>query len=113
MNQLGSKYIYTWKCQKESPCVAIFILNKQKCHFFLFSSTKSENRRVKQALPGWGPWGALVSVEGEVVGKGCKRVILCKFCIPMYVNAKMIPVETLPGMGKQVMKENDRGGEFK
>jgi hypothetical protein len=35
---------------KETPCVAI--LNKQKCH--LFSSTKSENRRVEQVLPGGG-----------------------------------------------------------
>jgi hypothetical protein len=30
----------------------------------------------------------------------------------MYVNGKMIPVETIPGMGGQVIKENDGGGEF-
>jgi hypothetical protein len=37
----------------ETPCVTTFISNKQKCHFilFLFSSTKSENRRVEQVLP--------------------------------------------------------------
>jgi hypothetical protein len=53
MNQFGMKYTYAWKQHKESPCVAIFISNTQKCHVFLlifvFSSTKPENKRV---LPG-------------------------------------------------------------
>jgi hypothetical protein len=31
----------------------------------------------------------------------------------MYVNGKMIPVETIPGMGREELKENDRRGEFK
>jgi hypothetical protein len=32
----------------------------------------------------------------------------------MYVNAEMIPVETIPGIwGGGSIKENDRGGEFK
>jgi hypothetical protein len=30
----------------------------------------------------------------------------------MYVNAKMIPVETVPGMGR-VMKDSSGQGEFK
>jgi hypothetical protein len=30
----------------------------------------------------------------------------------MYVNAKMIPVETVPGTGGGEMKENGGGGEF-
>jgi hypothetical protein len=30
----------------------------------------------------------------------------------MYVNAKMIPVETAPGSGQEGVKENDRGGEL-
>jgi hypothetical protein len=30
----------------------------------------------------------------------------------MYVNAKMIPVKTIPGIGGRVMKENGGGGEF-
>jgi hypothetical protein len=30
----------------------------------------------------------------------------------MYVNGKMIPVETIPGMVTGI-KENDGGGEFK
>jgi hypothetical protein len=31
----------------------------------------------------------------------------------MYVNGKMIPVETIPGMRGRGIKENGRGGEFK
>jgi hypothetical protein len=31
----------------------------------------------------------------------------------MYVNGKMIPAETVPGMGVEGIKENDGGGEFK
>jgi hypothetical protein len=31
----------------------------------------------------------------------------------MYVNGKMRPVETIPGMGKGEIKENDGGGELK
>jgi hypothetical protein len=32
--------------------------------------------------------------------------ILCT----LYVNGKMIPVETIPGMGKGRIKKNDGGG---
>jgi hypothetical protein len=52
----------------------------------------------------------LLSLGGEVVGtgrrgeevvrKGVGRGIQCKYCVHMYVNAKMIPVETVPGMGE-------------
>jgi hypothetical protein len=31
----------------------------------------------------------------------------------MYVNGKMRPVETVPGMGRGRIKENDGGDEFK
>jgi hypothetical protein len=31
----------------------------------------------------------------------------------MYVNGKMIPVETIPGIGEGRMKENGGGDEFK
>jgi uncharacterized protein with ACT and thioredoxin-like domain len=30
----------------------------------------------------------------------------------MDVNGKRIPVETIPGMGEERIKENDGGGEF-
>jgi predicted RNA-binding protein YlqC (UPF0109 family) len=32
----------------------------------------------------------------EVMGKGGRRVNTVKECVYMYVNAKMIPVETIP-----------------
>jgi hypothetical protein len=31
----------------------------------------------------------------------------------MYVNAKMIPAETIPGMGEGGIKESSGGGKFK
>jgi hypothetical protein len=31
----------------------------------------------------------------------------------MYVNRKLIPVEIIPGMGREGIKENGGGGEFK
>jgi hypothetical protein len=31
-------------------------------------------------------------------------------CVDMYVNAKMIPVETIPGMGVGGIKESSGGG---
>jgi hypothetical protein len=31
----------------------------------------------------------------------------------MYVNGKIIPVETMSGMGIWGIQRNDRGGEFK
>jgi hypothetical protein len=31
----------------------------------------------------------------------------------MYINAKMIPVETVPGIRGGEMKENSGGGKFK
>jgi hypothetical protein len=30
----------------------------------------------------------------------------------MYINGKMRPVETIPGMGEEGIKENDGGGDF-
>jgi hypothetical protein len=42
----------------------------------------------------------LVTVGGERRrGKGIGGQIWCKYCLHMYVNGKMIPVETIPGMG--------------
>jgi hypothetical protein len=31
----------------------------------------------------------------------------------VYVNVKMIPVETIPGMGQEWIKESSGGGKFK
>jgi hypothetical protein len=43
---------YVKKCHKETSYVAI----KQAKMSFLFSFTKSENRRTEQGLPGAGKW---------------------------------------------------------
>jgi hypothetical protein len=40
-------------------------------------------------------------------------LLWCKYCVHMYVNGKMRPVEMIPGMGRGRIKENDGGGEFK
>jgi hypothetical protein len=62
MKQFGQ---YVWKQHKDSPCIAIFISNYQNFYVFLFilygfSSTKLENKRVKQVLSG----GEEVEEEG-------------------------------------------------
>jgi hypothetical protein len=38
---------------------------------------------------------------------------ISKYCIYMCVYGKMIPVETIPGVGGGRVKENGGGGEFK
>jgi hypothetical protein len=52
-------------------------------------------------------------VRGErIQGKEVRGRIWCKYSVCMYVNGKMSPVETIPGMGRQGMKGNGGGGEF-
>jgi hypothetical protein len=46
---------------------------------------------------------------GMFWGKGIGRWIWCKKCIHMYVNAKMIPAETIPGIGVEGKGEQWRG----
>jgi hypothetical protein len=43
MNQFRIENIHTWKCNNETPCIAI--LNKQKCLF-----SKKKDRKVEQVL---------------------------------------------------------------
>jgi hypothetical protein len=44
-------------------------------YLYLFSSTKSENRREDQVLQEWRRLGGLILVGGgEEVGKGCRRI---------------------------------------
>jgi hypothetical protein len=56
----------------------------------------SEDRKTEHILS----WEVL-PVEGE--GEG-ERVwdgkCVCKYCVPIYVNGKMISVESIPGMGE-------------
>jgi hypothetical protein len=50
---------------------------------------------------------------GGGVGEKGRRVNALQKCVHLYVNAKMIPVETTPviRVGGRI-KENSRGGEF-
>jgi hypothetical protein len=77
--------------------------------YYVFSSIKSENRRAEQVLPRE-EWVAGTSGRGEVIGKGVGGCICCKQCIHVYVNAKMIPVETSRNLGRVDGKEKRRGG---
>jgi hypothetical protein len=71
--------------------------------FSLFSPTQLEKRRVEQVLP---IGGRLAPVRGgRCWGKGVGDGIQCKYCVHTYVNAKMIPVETTPGIGGGWMNE--------
>jgi hypothetical protein len=75
MNQFKLQYIYTQKCHKETPCIAI--LNKQKCHSFLLQNGRT------------GVWnrlclGDLVPVGGERMWRkgeedeyGTNTVLIC------------------------------------
>jgi hypothetical protein len=38
-------------------------------------------------------------VRGRRCGKGVGGWIWCKYCAHMYVNGKMMSVETIPGVG--------------
>jgi hypothetical protein len=42
--------------------------------------------------------GVGTSGRGEVEGKGGRKVNIVQKCVHMYVNAKMIAVETIVGM---------------
>jgi hypothetical protein len=53
--------------------------------------------------------GVGTSGSREEVG----RVNICKYCVHIHVNGKMISVETVPGMRGGGIKENGGGGEFK
>jgi hypothetical protein len=64
--------------------------------FFCFSYTKSENRRVEQVLPGRGGLVPLGRGRREQKDEGVG--IWCKYCVHMYINGKMVSVETITRM---------------
>jgi hypothetical protein len=45
------------------------------------------------------------------MGKGREMVNIVKYYVYMYINGKMVSVETIPGMGEG--EDNNRGDEFK
>jgi hypothetical protein len=42
--------------------------------------------------------GGWYQSKGEEVGKRCRRMNTYKYCVHMYVNGKMRPVESIPEM---------------
>jgi hypothetical protein len=47
-------------------------------------------------------WGDWYQWQGGRDGKSVWEGIWCKYCVHMYVNGKMRPLETIPGMGEGV-----------
>jgi hypothetical protein len=72
--------------------------------FFFFHKIREQESRTGIV------WRGSVAVESKDMEKGCGRWIWCKYCVSMYVNGKERPVETIPGMGRWEIKENDGGG---
>jgi hypothetical protein len=72
--------------------------------FFQRWRTGMQNR---SCLGSWYQW------EGEDIKKGCRKVNMEEILCTMYVNGKMRDIETIPGIGRWGIKENDGGDEFK
>jgi hypothetical protein len=66
MNQFRLSYIYTWKCHKETPCIAI--LRKLKCLFCCCYKIGEQEGRTDPV------WVVGTSANREDVGKEYKRV---------------------------------------
>jgi hypothetical protein len=66
-----------------------------------------ENRRIEQVV-----FGELVPVGGGGCEKVCRKWILCKHCVQMWISGKMRHVETIPGMGGRGDKGEWWKGEF-
>jgi hypothetical protein len=74
------------------PRKPVYSYLKQKCHFL---NTKTENRSAEQVLS-----GGLVQVGGgRIWGEDVGGWTWCKYCVHMYANDKMRPVETILGIG--------------
>jgi hypothetical protein len=72
-------------------------LKHQKCHIFL-SFTKQKGRT-----------GPALGVGNREREEGVGGRISCRYCVYIYVNRKIIPVETIPGMQGGELRKNGRG----
>jgi hypothetical protein len=100
--------------QGTSLCSSLYLkLAKMSCFsfyllcFFLYKIREQEGGTG--STWGGGLGGGTGGME-DVVGKGAGGWIWCKQCIHVYVNAKMIPVETSRNLGRVDGKEKRRGG---
>jgi hypothetical protein len=80
---------------------------KTSFFFFFFSYTKIRKPEGRTGLT-WGIGNCGKRGEGGEKEKEDK----CVYCVHMYVNGKIISVQTITGMGEGQMK-NSRGGESK
>jgi hypothetical protein len=60
----------------------------------IYFLTKPENRRAEQILSE----GLIPVGGGRKWGKGVGGLIWYKYCVYIYENGKLKPVETIPGM---------------
>jgi hypothetical protein len=67
-------------------------------------STTSENKRTEKILHGGGVGTG---------GPGSRRMNMVQIMYTLYVDANMIPVETVPRIKGGGMKESSGEGEFK
>jgi hypothetical protein len=79
---------------------------------YLLSSTKSENKREEKVLYKGKGWHSSERGGGGRSGYA-GEFLWCKKCVHMYVNAKMVPVETILGIRSGGIKESPGRGEFK
>jgi hypothetical protein len=75
--------------------------------FFFFHKIREQEGRT-------GPLWRLLPVRGgRMWAKGVGEWIWCKYCVHLYANGKIRPVETITGIRGGRIKENDGGGWFK
>jgi hypothetical protein len=92
--------------QGNSPC-SYLKQQKNVIFFLLFLFFCKIVEQENGTGPNWcGQWGVggMVSWYLWEPGGGCKMVnesewAWCKYCVHMYVNGKIVSVETIPGMG--------------
>jgi hypothetical protein len=103
MNQFELYYIYTYIEMSQENSLCSYLKQTKMSFFFNLQNQKTE---------GWNRSCLGVgsnSGRGEEVGKGNGRVYIVQ-TLCTHVHGKIIPVETIPGMGS--VKENDGGDEF-
>jgi hypothetical protein len=90
--------------------ILAYINKLLKCHFFLFLFLQNQRKRGQNRcfLKSAG-----ISGGGGRRRKGVGEWIWCKYCVHIYVNGKIRPVETIPGIEAMGgIKENDGRDEF-
>jgi hypothetical protein len=76
--------------------------------FFFFYKVREQEGRIGLVRGE----GVCYQWEGKDVGKGCGRMSMVQILCAHVCKWKMIPVETIPGMGGRRIKENGGEGEF-